>query len=234
MQAVILDITGNEATVMTRAGDIIGVRNNGYEIGQEISIPVRTKAAAHRLAGIAAAAAVVMISLGGYTYYSPYGTVSLDVNPSIEYTINRFDRVLDVTGVNDDGDDILSMLGTGNLVHRNIEDAIEDTIGQIEAEGYITDEDGNYVVLTANTERDDHTDTLLANLDNNVKKRKNIKPMSFKVSKDEIDEAHKQGISPGKKMMVDNYFVQWEVMNLLIWILWRKYQIISIKMKNGI
>ena len=38
MKAVVLDITGSEATVMTHAGDIIGIKDLGYEIGQEITI----------------------------------------------------------------------------------------------------------------------------------------------------------------------------------------------------
>ncbi len=59
------------------------------------------------------------------------------------------------------------------------------------------------MVLTANTKEEAHTDTLLSNLDNNVKQRENLEPISFKVSDDEITEAHSQGISPGKKMMVD-------------------------------
>ena len=207
MKAVILDTDKNEATVMTDDGDIIGIRNNGYEIGQEIILHRRKKRASiNRITGIVAAAAAALVitgGIGGYAYYTPYGTVSLDVNPSIEYTINRFDRVLDVTGINDDGDDILFGLDTKSLINRNIETAIEDTIEQIDAEGYFSDEDGNYVVLTANTKEEAHTDTLLSNLDNNVKQRENLEPISFKVSDDEITEAHSQGISPGKKMMVD-------------------------------
>ena len=38
MKAVVLDITDGEATVMTKAGDIIGVNNRSYDIGQEIMI----------------------------------------------------------------------------------------------------------------------------------------------------------------------------------------------------
>ena len=207
MRAVILDTDKNEATVMTDDGDIIGIRNNGYEIGQEIILHRRKKRASiNRITGIVAAAAAALVitgGIGGYAYYTPYGTVSLDVNPSIEYTINRFDRVLDVTGINDDGDDILFGLDTKSLINRNIETAIEDTIEQIDAEGYFSDEDGNYVVLAASTKEEAHTDTLLTSLEGNVKQRQNVEPIAFKVTDAEITEAHSQGISPGKKMMVD-------------------------------
>lgn len=207
MKAVILDIDKNEATVMTDDGDIIGIKNNGYEIGQEIILHRRKKRASiNRITGIVAAAAAALVitgGIGGYAYYTPYGTVSLDVNPSIEYTINRFDRVLDVNGINDDGEDILLGLDTKKLINTNIETAIEDTIEQIDAEGYFSDEDGNYVVLAASTKEEAHTDTLLTSLEGNVKQRQNVEPIAFKVTDAEITEAHSQGISPGKKMMVD-------------------------------
>ena len=89
MKAVVLDITGKEATVMTHEGDIIGIRNKGYDIGQEIEIKSagnKAFAKVYRIAPIlsAIAAAAVLIFTGVRTYFNPYGTVSLDINPSIE------------------------------------------------------------------------------------------------------------------------------------------------------
>ena len=208
MKAVVLEISENEATVMTHDGDIIGIRNKNYDIGQEINIK---RASADLYAKIykftpiiaAAAVAVVIIAGGAGLYFNPYGTVSLDINPSIEYTINRFDRVLEVNGMNDDGSDILASINTDRLINRNIEDAVDATIEQIEADGYITDEDGNYIVVSANTKEENHTDELLVKLDNRVKSFEKTEPVIFKVTDDELGEAHRQGISAGKKKMVD-------------------------------
>lgn len=207
IKVVVLDVTGNEATVMTDDGDIIGIRNRGYDIGQEINI----KKTAGTLAGnlyrlipaVAAAAVAIVLVAGIKVYATPYGTVSLDVNPSIEYTINRFDRVLNVSGVNEDGSNILAQMDPKALLNKDIEDAVELTIEQIEADGYMEDEDGNYIVLAANTERENHTDKVLERLDDKVGGHGNIKHMSFKVTKDELENAHEQGISPGKKKIVD-------------------------------
>lgn len=211
MKAVVLDITGSEATVMTHAGDIIGINDLGYEIGQEITIEDKKRPTdnfalriSRFMPAVAAAAAVIVILGGsGYVYYKPYGTVSLDVNPSIEYTINRFDRVLDVNGVNDDGSEIVSELDIKSLKNKDIETAIEETITQIEADGYMEEEDGNYVVVTANTGRDEHTDRLIDKLDRTVAGHKGVEPIAVKVSADELNEAHRQGVSAGKKVMVD-------------------------------
>ncbi|MCR4685669.1 MAG: anti-sigma factor domain-containing protein [Lachnospiraceae bacterium] len=208
MKAVVLEITGNEATIMTRDGDIIGIRNKDYAIGQEINIKAhdgKITSGVLRFAPLAAsmAAAAVLIIGGISMYFRPYGTVSLDINPSIEYTINRFDRVLSVSGVNDDGGDILSELNTDALINRNIEDAVDATIEQIAADGYLVEDDDNYMVVSANTKVEDHTDQLLQKLDVTVKGHQNIEAMTFKVTDDELQEAHREGISAGKKKMVD-------------------------------
>ena len=211
MKAVVLDVTDGEATLMTGDGDIIGIADKGYDIGQEITIEDNKRstlpftAKIYRFMPAIAAAAAILITLGtgSYAYYKPYGTVSLDINPSIEYTINRFDRVLRVNGVNDDGSDILSEIDVSNLINKSIESALDATIEQIEADGYISDEDGNYVVVTANTGKESHTDKLVDKLDRTVAGHENMTPIAVKVSDDELNEAHRQGISAGKKMMVD-------------------------------
>lgn len=207
MKAVVLDNSEKEATVMTHDGDIIGVKNRNYDIGQEITIRTNLTALpakVYKFAPVAAVAAVFVVIAGGFrTYFDPYGTVSLDINPSIEYTINRFDRVLDVNGMNDDGSDILASINTDGIINRNIEDAVDKTLEQIEADGYIEDDDENYVVVTANTKKEEHTDELLSKLDSRVRNFEKTEPQMFKVTDDEISEAHKQGISAGKKKMVD-------------------------------
>ena len=205
MKAVVLDISDGEATVMTKSGDIIGVRDESYDIGQEITVKGSLGSNIVRFIPAIAAAAVLLIvaGTGSYAYLSPYGTVSLDVNPSIEYSINRFDKVLSVSGVNDDGSNIVSSLDVSKLKYKDIETAIDNTIDQIDAEGYFADESDNYVVVTANTGADAHTDKLVERLDKMVAKHEGIKPITSKVSDDDLRNAHEQGISAGKKMMVD-------------------------------
>ncbi|MCR4655758.1 MAG: hypothetical protein K5770_05955 [Lachnospiraceae bacterium] len=204
MKAVVLDITDGEATVMTKSGDIIGVRDESYEIGQEIMVKRNLGSNIIRFLPAVAAAAVLLLTAGtgSYAYLKPYGTVSLDVNPSIEYSINRFDRVLNISGVNDDGSDIVASLDVKQLKYRDIETAIDNTIDQIDAAGYFMDEE-NYVVVTANTKAEVHTEELVDKLDKAVSRHDKVKPISSKVSDDELKKAHEQGISAGKKMMVD-------------------------------
>ena len=47
---------------------------------------------------------VLLAGWGGYhTYFTPSAIISIDVNPSLELGVNRFDKVVSVEGYNDDG-----------------------------------------------------------------------------------------------------------------------------------
>lgn len=52
----------------------------------------------------AACACLALLLLGGrWLYFTPTAEISVDINPSIELQINRFDRVISVNGFNEDG-----------------------------------------------------------------------------------------------------------------------------------
>lgn len=65
----------------------------------------RARFSAHRLlVPMAACLLFVLIGLGSYwTFLMPTSTISIDINPSLELGINRFDQVVSVKGYNDDG-----------------------------------------------------------------------------------------------------------------------------------
>jgi hypothetical protein len=96
----------------------------------------------------AAAAAVLLISAGvsSYAYFTPVSTISLDVNPSIEYKLNRFDRVVGVEALNEDGQQILEQLKVKN---KNIDEALKLTLQQMKAQGFIKHGEANGVMISA-------------------------------------------------------------------------------------
>lgn len=54
---------------------------------------------------IAAAACLCAVLLGGFAFWqTPLGTVHLQINPEVDVAVNRFDRVVGLTGANDDGE----------------------------------------------------------------------------------------------------------------------------------
>lgn len=52
----------------------------------------------------AACAACMLMTIGSlWLYFTPAAYISVDVNPSVELTVNRFNRVISLKGLNDDG-----------------------------------------------------------------------------------------------------------------------------------
>lgn len=111
-----------------------------------------------RITGIAAALVLVAgtaIGWGVYRQnYQVMSTVSLDVNPSIEITVNRKDRVIDVDALNEDGKKILSGM---DLDGNDVDVAVNAIIGSMLRQGYLS-ADANSILVSV-----DSKDTNTAN-----------------------------------------------------------------------
>lgn len=86
-----------------------------------------------------ATAAVFILILGGFGFHTlnttPVSYISIDVNPSIELTLNRFQRVLSATPYNQDGEAVLDDL---NLEGKIYTDAIEELLAGQAFSSYAT------------------------------------------------------------------------------------------------
>lgn len=68
---------------------------------------------------------LVAAGLGGHAlYYTPTTVLSIDINPSLEMDINRFDRVIALNGYNDDGAALAAALDVQNLRYDAAVDAL--------------------------------------------------------------------------------------------------------------
>ena len=87
----------------------------------------RAKAAFWKRAALAAAAclALVLVGVGGYRWYAePTALVSVDVNPSVELELNRFDTVMAARGVNADGQALLESVPVAGKTYAEAMDAL--------------------------------------------------------------------------------------------------------------
>jgi len=72
----------------------------------------------------AACACLLLVLLGGrWLYFTPTAGISIDINPSIELGINRFDRVVSVDGFNEDGRELANAL---DVKYKNYAEAMEE------------------------------------------------------------------------------------------------------------
>lgn len=213
MKAVILDIKEGYASVLSDNGCFEKIKNNDYEIGQVIHMN-NPKSITKKFAAMAAsAAAVFIIGTGTWAYASPYSYVSLDVNPSIEFTVNRFDRVLRVKAVNDDGEEILKEIHLDNIENKTIEEAIKETITQISEAGYFEDPVEGGIVIATSGKDEEKAQELADELGKTVEEEmKNLEELDenlvvevevFSVGLERVKKARELGITPGKLNLIE-------------------------------
>jgi len=155
MKSVIVDIKDGFAAVLSDDGCIEKIKDNNYSIGQVIYLKERKGMKSKKLAVMASTAAAFLMFCGATVWanVNPYSYVSLDVNPSIEFTLNRFDRVLSVEAVNADGEEILKKVTLDEVKYEKIDEALTMAIDAIYEEGYFTsdiegDVEGGLVIAT--------------------------------------------------------------------------------------
>ena len=206
MKAVITEIRGDTAVLLSDDGCIVKVKNKNYELGQEVGMNMMLKSNFKKI--IATAASLILV-LGGsaVAYYTPTTYISFDVNPSIEYSANMFNRVISVKGVNDDGSKIIDEIKLSNLKNKNINDAVALTVDEVSQAGYL-DAEGAGVVITTSSSNMEKAEELAKNLEktaNESCEKNNLEAVANAeaVGKDRVDEAKELGVTPGKLNLVE-------------------------------
>ena len=154
MKAVVLETQGKEAAVLVNDGTVRIVRGV-YNVGDIIDYRLRP-----RFVQWIAAAAAMLILVGGSTAmwidrnYVTYAEVSLDVNPSIVYSLNKRDRVLDVRAVNDDAESIVKALEQEGVRFSPLSDAVEKTMGILDKQGYMDESTDDYVLINVSADNE--------------------------------------------------------------------------------
>ena len=207
MKGIVVEYNQKDAIVLTDDGLFARVKNNNYEIGQAIQVEEIKKIRSRLVAGAASLAAALAITVtGGIAYFTPTDYVSLDVNPSVEYTLNMFDRVLDVDAVNEDGELILSGLDMNNMV---IGDAVKKTLDELIAEGYLADDPNGGVIIATSNKKIGKAETLAVELEQEVrdyfvdKENVTAKVKAEAVGTEKVQEAKDLGVTPGKLNLVE-------------------------------
>lgn len=206
MKAVVVEIQNGYAAILSDDGRILKVKNQNYAVGQVIEVKEAKLKAPRLMPAIVAAALAIVCGIGAYAYYTPYSYVSLDVNPSIEYTLNRFDRVLKVTGVNDDGKELVKEVALKSLSHKKIDEAIAQVVKEIEAEGFFSGDLEGGVVISVSAKNLKKAETLTETLKETTKEaveEEDVAVEAFSVGLQRVQEARELGVTPGKLNLVE-------------------------------
>ena len=198
---IIIEITGKEAVIMKNGGDFVSLpAKEGWKKGD--IVPVKTKPRSRRFLTAAAAIAACLcfvVTGGGYHYYyAQAALISVDVNPSIELTVNRLDRVTSSSALNEDGEALLSGI---RLTGMECGEAVKELLQSESGEPYLSGNKNVVVtVYSANEARQSRlleeiretADTTVTTLrpDGNTEYRA--------VTSEEVEAAHSCGVTAGK------------------------------------
>ncbi len=200
MKMVITDIKDNTAVGLGVDGTFVRLRQHGYAVGQTVEIKRSPRVI--RLAAACAAAVMILGGSGVAAVRLPYSYVTLDINPSVKYTLNVFNRVLTVSAVNEDAKSIVDAIEEENVAYATLDDAIEMTIEQCQTEGYIEQDDEDYVVLAVTSRSDGKTTSLSRQLGSSDYGGGHISTKVVSTTISRMKEAEQMGTTPGKLTII--------------------------------
>ena len=205
MKAVIVDLNGNNAVALREDGRFEKIRNHNYSIGQELMLQPQM-IRFPKQAAIAASAAIVIAACGGmgtYTWSNPISYVSLDINPSIAYSLNAFNRVIAVDGMNEEGIAIVDAIGD-SLKNTDITTALTITVEQLSTDAYIDAENTNYMIIGVYSDKNAKANALMSTVD--AFPASSVETCSIttvNVSKETKESADSYGITGGKMELIN-------------------------------
>ena len=199
MKGIVVDIKNNKAVILNKNADFIYIANKNYKIGQQIKYKQNKY---KRISYIAACIVLFMFaSLTGYAqYYTPVSHVSLDINTSsIQLSVNRFSRVIEVKPLNRDAEKILDKVKVEN---RDLNKSIDKIIDESKSMGYLSTENNNIQIDIA-TKRNKLIENVSKNL--NKYKEEGISIDVEKTNKNELELSKQLNTSVGRMKAISEY-----------------------------
>lgn len=180
-----------DAFELISADEGIKERTKGF-IAQSYT-PTSKKRILHRRLVVSASALALAFVLGivGFAvYFTPVSVISIDINPSVELSVNRFDTVIGTAAYNDEGKELLKRV---DLRFKSYNDAIDCVLDDDSVEGYIENEQVVCItVIEENEARRKHM------VDKLCTKAENDGIYVESENKAAVHHAHKSGMSYGK------------------------------------
>ena len=132
------------AVVLDEEGRFLKAANLRYQVGDtvrdivELRHPREKRPALWKpLSGVAGLAACLCLAFFGYYQpnFTPYGALRIQINPDVELTLSRTDRVLELEGLNEDGQ---SLIAGYEYSGKDREDVTEELVERAIDMGYLS------------------------------------------------------------------------------------------------
>lgn len=200
-KGIVMQIQGGRAMVMQTGGAFLTIAAKpGWQVGDIVSLqkkapPIR------RMAAIAACLVLLFVgSVGAYTYANAEAAlVSIDMAPSIEFRLNRMGRIRKATAYNEEAALLLAKI---SLTGKTYAEAIELLLHTEQAGQYLAAGGDVDISVCAPAGL---SQTLIQASDSALQAVEDVHPRAkgycHGVDQDTVDEAHAQGMTPGKYLV---------------------------------
>ncbi|MBS4539081.1 anti-sigma factor domain-containing protein [Clostridium sp. D2Q-11] len=212
MKAVVMEVMEEKLIVLTKDGRFVEIEKErkSIDIGQEISFTEKRNYNYNsNIRRFIAAAAIFIFMMtsgyGVYGYYNPFGYVNVDINPSVEIAYNLYDRVINVEGINEDGQYITEELK--EYKNRKIDEVVSKVIDKAMENGYM-EEDENAVLITLTDEKNNIDKEKLLNevnehIEEGLKDEKVVEVTMLSNTTKDYTTSKVKEISPGKMKIIN-------------------------------
>ena len=176
MKGIVMEIHKDKVIVLTKDGSFLEVNrgNRILDIGQEIIIDTNKNLRRQIIRRFVSVAAVFILLLttgyGVYGYYTPYGYVNVDINPSVELAYNLYNRVIDIKGLNEDGDILISKVK--DYRNKPIEKVINEVVDRAVEEDYVKPQEENVILITVTEKKNNiNEEKIYKSVDKHIKEK---------------------------------------------------------------
>lgn len=199
MNCLVTEIKDNKAVLLDAKGNFFIVRNKNYQVGQ--TIEYHSANTLQQAAGIAACLLITAgIAAGGYkAYYTPVTILSIDINPSIQLEVNIFDRIINTSAFNTEGEIILN---EANVANSKTIKSIEQIINIAEEKGYFSELDNSVIIDVVGSKK--HITDKIVMLKDEYTGR-NIEVIVERASEEDAENSKNMNISIGRAKLLKEY-----------------------------
>ena len=155
MNYLVMEVHPAYAVVMDEEGRFLKTANLHYQVGDTVQNIVELRRPREKttipwkpLSGLASLVACLCLVIFGWYQpnFTPYGALRIQINPDVELTLSRTDRVLDVAGLNEDGE----VLAAGyDYRGKDRETVTEELVERAIDLGYLSDGDTVAITVTS-------------------------------------------------------------------------------------
>lgn len=204
---IVLEIENGKARVLKNNGEFLEVKAQmDWKKGDVIVLKQRS----FSMKGIYMAAACIVFLIAavrGYAMVSIQDSIiSLDINPSIEIQLNRFNRVISFKALNEDGENIIQEL---DLKNQKLQDALKCILEEEGLEGYFNNS-GNLVftVFSKNTKKEQALLDEIKNITEEalLTRHSAVAPEYHGVNEATVKEAHNLNVTAGKYLYLQQLY----------------------------